>query len=166
MSSSFSFDIVSDYNLADVINAVDQAQRELGTRYDLKGTNASLEFSDSDKSGLKVVGDSQYHIDAILDILRKKFGLRGVSQKVLDTSKEPVVSNLKTTQDVPFKKGLDQDKAKKITALLREKFPKVKAQIQGTEVRVFSPKKDELQAVMQLLNQQDFDFPLDFTNYR
>jgi cyclic-di-GMP-binding protein len=166
MAGTFSFDIVSDYNLTDVINAVDQAQRELGNRYDLKGSSASLEFRDSDKTGLKVVGDSQYHVDSILDIVRKKFGLRGVDQRVLDTSKQPVVSNLKTTLDVPFIKGLDQDKAKKITALLREQFPKVKAQIQGAEVRVFSPKKDELQAVMQLLKNQDFDFPLDFVNYR
>jgi cyclic-di-GMP-binding protein len=166
MAGTFSFDIVSDYNLADVINAVDQAKRELGTRYDLKGSNASLEFIDAEKTGLKVVGDAQYHIDAILDIARKKFGLRGVSQKVLDTSKQPVVSNLKTTLEVPFKKGLDQDKAKKVTALIREQFPKVKTQIQGAEVRVFSPKKDELQGVMQLLEGQDFDFPLSFTNFR
>ncbi len=166
MAGTFSFDIVSDYNLAEVINAVDQVKRELDTRYDFKGTSASLDFRDGDKTGLKVVGDSQYHIDAILDIVRKKFGMRGVSQKVLDISKEPVVSNLKTTLDVPFKKGLDQDKAKKITALLREQFPKVKTQIQGPEVRVFSSKKDELQSVMQLLQQQDFDFPIDFTNYR
>jgi uncharacterized protein YajQ (UPF0234 family) len=166
MSSTFSFDIVSDYNLAEVINAVDQAQRELGTRYDLKGSSASLEFSDSNKTGLKIVGDSQYHIDAILDILRKKLATRGVSQKILDTSKQPVVSNLKTTQEVAFKKGLDADKAKKITGLIRDQLPKVKTQIQGAEVRVFSPKKDELQAVMQLLNNQDFDFPVEFTNYR
>ncbi|HEU5187027.1 MAG TPA: YajQ family cyclic di-GMP-binding protein [Candidatus Saccharimonadales bacterium] len=166
MSSLFSFDIVSDYNLAEVINAVDQARREIANRYDLKGTSASLEFRDGDKTGLTVVGDTQFHIDSILDIVRKKLATRGVSQKILDVSKEPVVSNLKTTLDVPFKKGLDQDKAKKITALLRDHFPKAKAQIQGSEVRVSSPKKDELQAVMQLLNQQNFDFPLDFTNYR
>jgi cyclic-di-GMP-binding protein len=166
MAGTFSFDIVSDYNLAEVINAVDQAKRELGTRYDLKGTSASLDFRDGDKSGLTVVGDSDYAVDAILDIVRKKFGTRGVSQKVLDTSKQAVVSNLKTTKDVAFKKGLDQEKAKKITALIREQFPKVKAQIQGSEIRVSSPKKDELQAVMQALEQQDFDFPLDFTNYR
>lgn len=166
MASTFSFDIVSDYNLADAINAIDQAKRELGTRYDLKGTNASLEFRDADKTGLTAVGDNQYHIDAILDIVRKKFGLRGISQKVLDISKQPVVSNLKTTQDIAFKKGLDQDKAKKVTALVRERFPKVKTQIQGAEVRVFSPKKDELQGVMQLLEAHDFDFPLSFTNYR
>lgn len=165
MSSSFSFDIVSDYNLADIINAVDQAKRELATRYDLKGTSASVEFT-GDKTGLTVVGDSQYAVDTIIDMIRKKFGTRGVSQKVLDTSKTPVVSNLKTTQEVPFKKGLDQEKAKKITAVIRDNLPKVKTQIQGAEVRVTSPKKDELQAVMTLLEQQDFDFPLSFTNYR
>lgn len=164
--SNFSFDIASDYNLAEIINAVDQAARELGNRYDLKGTSASLTFSNNDKTGLTVVGDSQYAVDAILDIVRKKFATRGVSQKVLDTSKQPVVSNLKTTQDVPFKKGLDQDKAKKVTGLIREHFPKLKTQIQGAEVRVTGPKKDELQAVMRLLEEQDFDFPLEFTNYR
>lgn len=166
MASTFSFDIVSDYNLAEVTNAVDQTKRELGARYDLKGSSASLDFSDADKRGLKVIGDSQYHIDAILDILRKKLATRGVSQKILDTSKQPVVSNLKTTQEVMFKKGLDADKAKKITGLIRDSYPKIKTQIQGSEVRVFSPKKDELQLVMQLLNNQDFDFPLEFTNYR
>lgn len=165
MASTFSFDIVSDYNLADVINAMDQAKRELSARYDLKD-GVSLDFLNADKTGLKVVGDSQYHVDAALDVVRKKFGQRGVSQKVLDTSKQPVVSNLKTTLEVPFKKGLDQDKAKKITSLLREQFPKVKAQIQGAEVRVNSSKKDELQAVMRLLESQDFDFPLNFTNFR
>jgi len=166
MASTFSFDIVSDYNLAEIINAVDQAKRELANRYDLKGSSANLEFLDADKTGLKVTGDSQYHIDSIVDVVRKKFALRGVSLKVLDTSKKPVVSNLKTTQEVPFKKGLDQEKAKKITSLLRDQFPKVKAQIQGAEVRVASPKKDELQAVMHILEAQDFDFPLNFTNYR
>lgn len=166
MASTFSFDIVSDYNLAEVINAVDQSKRELANRYDLKGTSASLEFKDADKTGLTVVGDSDYHIDAILDVLRKKFATRGVSQKVLDASGKPVVSNLKTTLDVPFKKGLDQEKAKKITALLRQEYPKVKAQIQGDEIRVTSSKKDELQGVMRVLEAQDFDFPLHFTNFR
>jgi len=166
MASTFSFDIVSDYNLAEVINAIDQAKRELGTRYDLKGTSASLEFRDNDKTGLTVVGDSQYHLDAILDIVRKKLATRGVSQKILDTSKEPITSNLKVTQDVSFRKGLDQDKAKKITSLIRQQYPKVKSQIQGVGVRVSSPKKDELQTIMHVLEQQDFDFPLSFTNYR
>jgi uncharacterized protein YajQ (UPF0234 family) len=85
---------------------------------------------------------------------------------VLDTSSEVVESNLKASQEVPFKQGLDQDKAKKITSLIRDKFPKVKTQIQGDEVRATSNSKDDLQAVMQLLRAAEFDFPINFTNYR
>ncbi len=166
MTSTYSFDIVSDYDLAEVIHAVDQAKRELGTRYDLKGTNAQLDFRDAGKSGLTVIGDSQYHLDTILDIIRKKLAARGVSQKILDTRKTPVTSNLKVTLDVSFRKGLDQDKAKKISALLRTAFPKLKVLVQGPDIRVISPKKDELQAAIQLLEQQDFDFPLRASNFR
>lgn len=163
---NFSFDIVSDYDKAEMNNVFDQAQREIDNRYDFKGTPAELEWLNSDKTGIKVTGNGDWQIDAILDIVRKKLATRGQSQKVLDISKELVVSNLKTTQEVPFKQGLDQDKAKKITSLLRDKFPKVKTQIQGQEVRVTSGSKDDLQAVIQLLKTQDFDFPLSFTNYR
>lgn len=166
MAATFSFDIVSEYNLAEVINAVDQTKREIQTRYDMKGTSANLEFRDGDKTSLTVTGDNDFHIDSILDILRKKLATRGVSQKILDTAAKPVTSNLKVTQDVTFKKGLDQDKAKKITALIRQDLPKVKTQIQGDTVRVTGSKKNELQAAMRLLEQQDFDFPLSFTNYR
>jgi uncharacterized protein YajQ (UPF0234 family) len=84
----------------------------------------------------------------------------------LDTSKESVESNLKTTKEVPFKQGLDQEKAKKITSLVRDNMPKVKTQIQGDAVRVMSSSKNDLQAVMQLINAQDFDFAVSFTNYR
>ncbi|HZL08089.1 MAG TPA: DUF520 family protein, partial [Candidatus Dormibacteraeota bacterium] len=91
---------------------------------------------------------------------------REQSQKVLDTSGDVVESNMKAVKEVPFVQGLSQDKAKKITSLLRDKFPKVKTQIQGDAVRITSAKKDELQAVMQLLRAQDFDFPLSFNNFR
>lgn len=111
-------------------------------------------------------GNGDWQIDAILDIVRKKLATRGQSQKVLDTSKESTVANLKTTKEVPFKQGINQDDAKKITKLLRDEFPKVKTQIQGDAVRTTSTSKDDLQAVMQLLRQHDFDFPLNFTNYR
>jgi cyclic-di-GMP-binding protein len=166
MATTFSFDIISDYNLAEMNNAIDQAMREMANRYDFKGTAANLAFLDSAKSGLTLTGDSQYQLDALLDVIRKKLAARGIDQRVLDTTKTPATSNLKTTLDVPFKKGLDQDKAKKITGIIREHFPKIKTQIQGSEVRVFSPKKDELQTIMQLLRTQPFDFPLEFTNYR
>ncbi len=164
--ANFSLDIVSDYDKAEMNNVVEQAKKELSNRYDLKGTQAELDWLDSDKTGLKITGDSDYHIDAILDIVRKKLATRGQSQKVLDATKEATVSNLKTTKEVPFKKGLNAENAKKVTAVIREQYPKVKPQIQGDEVRVTSPKKDELQGVMQLLRAQDFDFPLDFTNFR
>jgi uncharacterized protein YajQ (UPF0234 family) len=164
--ANFSFDIISDYDKAEINNVYDQTLREIGSRYDFKGTPAAIEWLDSDKSGLKITGNGDWQIDAILDIVRKKLATRGQSQKILDISKDAVVSNLKTTKEVPFKKGLDQEKAKKVTQLLRDSVPKVKTQIQGQEVRVTSGSKDELQAVMQLLRQQDWDFPLQFTNYR
>lgn len=164
--AQFSFDIVSDYDKAEMNNVFDQAQREIDSRYDFKGTPAQIEWLNNEKTGIKVTGNGDWQIDAILDIVRKKLATRNQSQKVLDTSKELVVANLKTTQEVPFKQGLDQDKAKKITSLIRDKFPKVKTQIQGQEVRVTSGSKDDLQAVMQLLRAQDFDFPVNFTNYR
>lgn len=163
--ANFSFDIVSDYDKAEMNNVFDQTQRELDSRYDFKGTPAAVEWLD-DKKGLKITGSGEWQIDAILDIVRKKLATRGQSQKVLDTSKELLETNLRTTKEVPFVQGLDQDKAKKITAAIRDEFPKVKPQIQGDTVRVTSNSKDDLQAVMQLLRAADFDFPLNFTNYR
>lgn len=163
---SFSFDIVSDYDKAEMNNVFDQVQREINNRYDFKNTPAAIEWLNGDKSGLKITGNGDWQIDAILDIVRGKLAARNQSQKVLDTSNETVTSNLKTTQEVPFKQGLDQEKAKKITGLIRDKFPKAKTQIQGIEVRVTSGSKDELQAIMQLLRPEGFDFPLTFTNYR
>ena len=164
--ANFSFDIVSEYDKAEMNNVFDQAQREMGSRYDFKGTPAEIDWLNAEKTGLKITGSGDWQIDAILDIVRKKLAAREQSQKVLDTSKEPLTSNLKTTKEVPFVQGLDQDKAKKITKLIRDELPKVKTQIQGEVVRVTSGSKDDLQAVMELLRKQDFDFPLSFTNYR
>jgi hypothetical protein len=164
--ANFSFDVVSEYDKAEMNNVFDQAQREMTSRYDFKGTPAEIEWLNAEKTGLKVIGNGDWQIDAILDIVRKKLASREQSQKVLDASKETVISNLKTTKEVPFKQGLDQEKAKKITSLIRDSLPKVKTQIQGDAVRVTSGSKDDLQAVMQLLRSQDYDFPLSFTNYR
>jgi cyclic-di-GMP-binding protein len=164
--SNFSFDIVSEYDKAEMNNVFDQTEREMISRYDFKGTPAAIEWLNAEKTGLKVTGSGDWQIDAILDIVRKKLAARNQSQKVLDTSKEPVEANLKATKEVPFKQGLDQEKAKQISKLIRDDYPKVKPQIQGDAVRVTSNSKDDLQAVMQLLRAQDFDFPLNFTNYR
>lgn len=164
--ANFTFDAVSEYDKAEMNNVFDQTERELDSRYDFKGTPAAIEWLDSDKTGLKITGSGEWQIDSILEIVRKKLAARGQSQKLLDTSRDIVESNLKATKEVPFKKGLDQEKAKKITALVRENHPKVKTQIQGDAVRVQSASKDDLQAVMQLLRGQDFDFPVSFTNFR
>ncbi len=163
--ANFSFDIESDYDKAEMNNVFDQVEREMQSRYDFKGTPAAIEWLD-DKKGFKITGSSDWQIDAILDIVRKKLAARNQSQKVLDTSHDSIESNLKTTKEVPFKQGLDQDKAKQITKLVRDEYPKVKTQIQGDAVRVMSASKNDLQAVMQLLHGQEFDFPLNFTNYR
>ena len=164
--ANFSFDAVSEYDKAEMNNVLDQVQREIGNRYDFKGTPAAIEWLDGDKNGFKITGNGDWQIEAILDITRKKLAARDQSQKVLDTTGDAAESNFKTTKEVPFKKGLDQAKAKKITSLIRDKLPKVKTQIQGDAVRVTSNSKDDLQAVMQLLRAQDFDFHLSFTNYR
>jgi len=162
---TFSFDIVSDYDKAELNNVFDQVQREISGRYDFKGTPADIEWM-NDKTGFKVTGTGDWQIDAILDIVRKKLAARNQSQKLLDMSYGLVESNLRAAKDVPFKQGLDQDKAKKITSLVRDQFPKVKTQIQGQEVRVTSSSKDELQAVMSAIRTADFDFPVSFTNFR
>lgn len=162
---TFSFDIESTYDAGEMNNVYGQTQREISARYDLKGTQASLEWLD-DKKGVKICGDNQYHLDAIIDMLRKKAATRNVSQKVFDVSKEPETTNLRMIWLVPFKNGLNSDDAKKITKQLRETLPKVKTQIQGDSVRVMSAKKDELQMAMQLVKQADYDFPVVFTNFR
>ena len=164
--ANFSFDVVSEYDKAEMNNVFDQVQREIASRYDFKGTPAEIEWLNADKTGLKVTGNGEWQIDAILDIVRKKLASRGQSQKVLDMSGEITESNLKAAKEVPFKQGLDQEKAKKITKLIRDEYPKIKTQIQGDAVRVQSSSKNDLQAVIQLLKQQDFEFPLNFTNYR
>lgn len=164
--ANFSFDIVSEYDKAEINNVFDQTRREITSRYDFKGTPAAVEWLNSDKTGLRISGSGEWQVDAILDIVRKKLAARGQSQKVLDTSRAVTESNLETTKEVPFKLGLDQEKAKKLTALIRDSFPKTKTQIQGDTVRATSSSKDELQAVIRLLGGADFDFPLVFTNYR
>lgn len=162
---TFSFDIVSDYDKAEMNNVFSQVEREISTRYDFKGTPASIEWM-NDKVGFKLIGANEWQLDAILDIVRKKLASREQSSKVLDTTKEKVESNLKATWELPFKKGLAQDKAKQITKQLRDEVPKVKAQIQGDEIRVTSSSKDELQKAIQTLQSADYDVPLQFINFR
>lgn len=163
--ATFSFDIVSDFDKAEMNNVFAGTEREIATRYDFKGTPASIDWLD-DKKGYKIIGANQWQCDAVLDIVRKKLAAREQSAKVLDISKTPIEANLKTTWEVPFKQGLTQDDAKKITKQLREEVPKVKTQIQGDTVRVTSGSKNDLQDVITLLRSTEYEFPLQFINYR
>ena len=162
---SFSFDIVSEIDRAEMNNVFMQAEKEVATRFDFRGTSAAIEWLD-DKKGFKLTGDSEWQVEAVLDIIRKKLAAREQSSKVLDLTKEKVVANLKTTFEIPFKAGLAQDIAKKIAADIRAEVPKAKPQIQGEAVRVTSASKDDLQKVINFVKSKDYDVPLQFTNYR
>jgi uncharacterized protein YajQ (UPF0234 family) len=162
---TFSFDVVSTYNKAEINNIFQQIQRDIANRYDFRGTPAAVEWL-GDKTGFVVTAANDMHLESIQDIIRRAVIARNQNTKILDLSATPVQGSMKLTQNIPFIEGLDQDKAKQITALIRDQFPKVKNQIQGQEVRVQSAKKDELQAVMQALHAADLDFPLSFQNLR
>jgi len=162
---TFSFDIVSTYDKAEMNNVFLQTQKEIDNRFDFKGTPAAVEWI-GDKTGIKITGAGDWQIENIIDIIRKKLASRNQSSKSLDLTKDIVTANLKSTKEVPFIAGLTQDKAKQITALIREHAPKAKGLIQGDAVRVTSSSKDELQNVMQIIQSQDLDFPVNFENYR
>lgn len=163
--AQFSFDIVSTYDKAEMNNVFLQTEKEIQGRYDFRGTPAGIEWL-ADKKGFKVTGSSGWQVDAVLDIIGKQLAKRGMTSKVLDLSGKVTEANLRAWKDVLFKDGLSQDNAKKITKLLKESHPKLKAQIQGDEVRLTGSSKDDLQAAQATLRSADFDFPLVFTNYR
>lgn len=163
--AQFSFDIESSFDKAEMNNVHQLTVREIANRFDFKGTPADVEWL-ADKKGFKVIGADEFQVQTIIDMIGEQLAKRGMTSKVLDLSGAHNAANMRAWQDVPFKDGLSQDNAKKITKLLKEQHSKVKTQIQGDSVRCTSNSKDELQAVMQTLRAADFDFPLNFTNYR
>ena len=163
--AQFSFDIVSSYDKAEMNNVFLQTEKEIASRYDFRGTAAAIEWL-ADKKGVKFTADSAWQVEQVIDLFRKKLAARDQSSKILQLDGEVHESNMRAWQDVPFRDGLSQDNAKKVTKLLKESFPKLKTQIQGDEIRVTSGSKDELQSAMQALRSHDFDFPLLFTNFR
>lgn len=163
--ANFSFDIISSYDKAEMNNVFAQAEKEIASRYDFRGTAAGIEWL-KDKSGIKAIADNAWQLEQVIDLFRKKLATRNQSSKVLQLDGAVNESNMKAWQDIPFRDGLSQDNAKKVTKLIKDKHPKAKTQIQGDEIRVTSSSKDELQAVMATLRASDFDFPLLFTNYR
>ena len=165
MAGDASFDVVSDFDRQELVNALDQVRREVGTRYDFKGATADIELTKEDIT-LKV--DSELRAQALRELIESKAIKRGLSLKVFDWGAlVPVGGNL-MQQKVALRKGLPDDLAKKISKLLRDEFPKVKSQIQGDAVRVTAKSRDELQRVIARLKDEGEGYPvaLQFTNYR
>ena len=160
-----SFDVVSKIDAQEVDNAVNQAVKEVSTRYDFRGVDASLKQVGET---IVVEANSAERAMAVIDVLHSKLVRRGVSLKVLDlTDREPQIAGKIYRLVVPLKEGIDQPTAKKITKLIRDEGPKgVRAQIQGDEVRVSSKSRNDLQDVIALLKGADLDVALQFVNYR
>lgn len=163
MAGDSSFDIVSKVDRQEADNALNQAAKEIQSRYDFKGTNASIEWS-GEKVMMKAVSEDR--VKAVLDVFQSKLVKRGISLKSLDQGK-PYASGKEFRLEASIKEGIDQENAKKISKIIRDEGPKgVKAQIQGDELRVSSKKRDDLQAVIALLKGKDLDVDVQFTNYR
>lgn len=160
-----SFDVVSKLDRQEVDNAVNQAAKEVAQRYDFRGVDASVSLSGE---AIELEANSPERVMAILDVLETKLIRRGVSLKALDLEgREPKASGKLYRLVAPLREGISQDVAKKITKLIRDEGPKgVKAQIQGEELRVSSKKRDDLQAVQRLITDADYDFAVQFVNYR
>jgi uncharacterized protein YajQ (UPF0234 family) len=158
-----SFDVVSQYERQELVNAIDQTKREINTRYDFKGTKADIEL---EKDSIELTGDSEFQLKSVKDVLESKAIRRGLSLKVFEYGKAEPAAGSTYRQKISLKAGINEDLARKITKLVRDKMPKVKTQVQGDAVRVTSKSKDELQGVIQLLKEQDYPVPLQFINYR
>ena len=164
MASESSFDIVSKLDHQEVDNALSQTVKEIGTRFDFRGVGASIAWSGD--QGVEIKANSEERANAVLDVFKDKLVRRQVSLKVLDAG-EPKLSGKEYRLSVSLKEGISQDDAKKIAKIIRDEGAKgIKAQVQGEELRVSSKKKDDLQDVMSLLRGKDFDFALQFVNYR
>jgi uncharacterized protein YajQ (UPF0234 family) len=164
MPAESSFDIVSKIDRQEVDNALNQAAKEISNRFDFRGVGASIAWSGD--QAVEIRANSEERSKAVLDVFKDKLVKRGVSLKVLDTS-DPKASGKEYRLPVGLKEGITQDDAKKIAKIIRDEGPKgIRAQVQGDELRVSSKKKDDLQSVIALLKGKDFDFALQFTNYR
>ena len=165
MASNVSFDVVSEFDRQELVNALDQARREVATRYDFKGSKVSIELNPSD---VTVVTDSEMRSAAVQDLIGSKAVRRGLSLKVFDWGEVQPAGGMSYKQVARLQEGLPEDVAKKITKLIRDEFPKCKGQIQGGAVRVSGKSKDDLQRVIARLKEEGESYPvaLQFKNYR
>jgi uncharacterized protein YajQ (UPF0234 family) len=166
MASNASFDVSTGADLQEVDNAVNQALKEIAQRYDFKGTHCSIDF-DREKAEIRLAADDEFRMEALLDVLRGRLIKRGVPVRNLQIGDLVPSTGQSVRRTVTLTQGIPGDVAKKIVKAIKDGgFKKVQASIQGDEVRVTSPSKDELQAVIALLRAQDFGIELKFGNYR
>jgi cyclic-di-GMP-binding protein len=163
MAGTYSFDVVSDFDWQELVNAVDQTEREIKTRYDLKDTKTSVELA---KEQIVVNTDSEFTLEAVHSILQSKAVKRNLSLKIFDYGKVESASGNRVRQEISLKRGLNTEIAKQISKLVRDEFKKVQPSIQGDAVRVAAKSKDDLQVVIQRLKQEELPVALQFTNYR
>ncbi len=167
MPNDFSFDVVSEFDRQELINAIDQTTRELTTRYDLKNTGSSIEL---DKDRITLASANEMSLNAVRDILLERAVRRKVSPKVFDFGRIEEASKGTVRQTVTLKQGVSQELAREISKLIRDKLPKLKTQVQGDAVRITGRSKDELQGAMQVLRaaeaERDWTVPIQFNNYR
>ena len=165
MADQNSFDVVSEVNIQEVKNALDQTAKELQQRFDFKGSKSRVTLEEEDQA-LVIVSDDDAKLKGVIDILQSKLVKRGVSLKALDYGKIEHALAGTVRQRVAITQGVAPDKAKDITKAIRDGKFKVQAQIQGDQLRVTSKSRDELQTVIAFLKEKDFGIPLQFTNYR
>jgi uncharacterized protein YajQ (UPF0234 family) len=165
MPADSSFDIVSELNLQEMDNAVNQAQKEIATRYDFKGTAAAVDF-DRTAGELTLTADAEQQLDAVKKVIVEKMIKRGVDPKALDPQKVEQATHKTVRQKVKLKSGIDKETARTIQKRIKELKLKVNASIQGEALRVSGGKKDDLQAVIAALKANPLPIPLQFTNYR
>jgi cyclic-di-GMP-binding protein len=163
MASNFSFDIVSDFDRQELVNALDQTNREIIARYDLKDTKTTVELT---ADNINIHTDSEFTLDSIHTILQQKAAKRNLSLKIFEYGKIEASSGNRVRQEIKLKKGISSELGKEISKLIRDEFNKVQASIQGDTVRVAAKSKDELQSIIQRLKQEEYPVALQFTNYR
>lgn len=164
MATECSFDVVSKLDLEEVRNAVGMALKEIGQRYDFKGSSAGIEFKDDAK--LILTADSEFKLKAVIDVLETKLVKRGVSIRSLEFGKIEPAAKGTVRQEAGLLQGIPVEKAKAMVKAIKDSKLKVQAAIQGDQLRISSKSRDELQAVIQLLKQHDQGLELQFTNYR
>jgi uncharacterized protein YajQ (UPF0234 family) len=165
MPAESTFDIVSEFDRQELVNAVDQTQRDVRTRYDLKDSKTELTLGEKD---LTITSDGEIHVTAVRDILETKAIRRNLSLKIFKWGPAEEISGLRVRQVATLQQGIPDDVAKKLQKLIRDQFPKVQPRIQGDALRIGSKSRDELQSVIKLVKerQDDFTVPLQCTNYR